>query len=115
MESIQLWARHDEAVRQAIELGGLVHMEKAREELIDVFLLFAIDSGLLKTWVEAFPAPRCEPAIGMEVILPAHLAGRFARLYSLRRTQQFPLMTYESYATMHSVPASVYALQTAIN
>ena len=58
MESIQLWARHDEAVRQAIELGGLVHMEKAREELTDVFLLFAIDSGLLKTGVEAFPAPR---------------------------------------------------------
>ena len=49
-------------------------------------LLFAIDSGRLKTWAEAFPDPRCEPAIGMEVILPAHLAGRFAGLYSLRKT-----------------------------
>jgi len=32
MESIQLWARHGEAVRQAIELGALVPMETASEE-----------------------------------------------------------------------------------
>ena len=30
MESIKLWARHGEAVRQAIELGELVHIETAR-------------------------------------------------------------------------------------
>src|SRR3989454_8521469 len=86
MESIKLWARHGEAVRQAIEVGELVHIETASEELTDEFLLFAIDSGLLKTWTEAFPDPRREPEIGMEVILPAHLAGRFAGLYSLRKT-----------------------------
>src|SRR5437763_7177474 len=45
-----------------------------------------MDSGRLKNWAEAFPDPRCEPAIGEEVILPAHLAGRFAGLYSLRKT-----------------------------
>ena len=86
MESIKLWARNGEAVRQGIELGELVHMETASEELTDAFLLFAIDSGLLETWAEALPDPRREPAIGMEVILPAHLAGRFAGLYSLRKT-----------------------------
>src|SRR2546428_9251056 len=86
MESIKLWARRGEAVRQAIEVGELVHIETASEELTDEFLLFAIDSGLLKTWTEAFPDPRREPEIGMEVILPAHLAGRFAGLYSLRKT-----------------------------
>ena len=86
MESIKLWARNGEAVRQGIELGELVHMETASEELTDAFLLFAIESGLLETWAEAFPAPRREPAIGLEVILPAHLAGRFAGLYSLRKT-----------------------------
>jgi hypothetical protein len=32
MESIKLWARNGEAVRQAIELGALVPMETAREE-----------------------------------------------------------------------------------
>jgi hypothetical protein len=86
MDSIKLWARNGEAVRQAIELGELVHMETASEELTDEFLLFAIDSGLLRSWAETFPDPRCEPEIGMEVILPAHLAGRFAGLYSLRKT-----------------------------
>ena len=86
MESIKLWARNGEAVRQAIELGELVHMETASEELTDEFLLFAIESGLLKQWAEAFPDPRDAPEIGMEVILPAHLAGRFAGLYSLRKT-----------------------------
>ena len=86
MESLKLWARNGEAVRQAIELGELVHMETASEELTDEFLLFAIESGLSKKWAAAFPDPREEPEIGMEVILPAHLAGRFAGLYSLRKT-----------------------------
>src|SRR6266480_3530825 len=86
MDSLRLWARDGEAVRQAIELGEIAHMETASEELTDAFLLFAIESGLLKTWAEAFPDPRSAPEIGMEVILPAHLAGRFAGLYSLRKT-----------------------------
>ena len=85
MDSIKLWARNGEAVCQAIELGELVHMETASEELTDEFLLFAIESGLLKTWAETFPDPRGEPEIGMEVILPAHLAARFAGLYSMRK------------------------------
>ena len=86
MESIKLWARNGEAVRQAIELGELIHLETASEELTDEFLLFAIESGLSKTWAVTFPDPRTEPEIGLEVILPAHLAGRFAGLYSLRKT-----------------------------
>jgi hypothetical protein len=85
MDSIRLWARNSAAVCQAIELGEIAHIETASEELTDEFLLFAIESGLLKTWAEAFPDPRREPEIGMEVILPAHIAGRFAGLYSLRK------------------------------
>jgi len=85
MDSLRLWARDGEAVRQAIELGEIAHMETASEELTDAFLLFAIESGLLQTWAEAFPDPRREPEIGMEVILPAHLAARFAGLYSMRK------------------------------
>src|SRR5438105_6018142 len=85
MDSIKLWARNGEAVRQAIELGELVHMETASEELTDEFLLFAIESGLLQTWAQTFPDPRGEPEIGMEVILPAHMAARFAGLYSMRK------------------------------
>src|SRR5947199_9897079 len=85
MDSLRLWARDGEAVRQAIELGEIAHMETASEELTDEFLLFAIESGLLQTWAEAFPDPRREPEIGMEVILPAHMAARFAGLYSMRK------------------------------
>jgi hypothetical protein len=85
MDSIKLWARNGEAVRQAIELGAMAHIETASEELTDEFLLFAIESGLLKSWARSFPDPRCEPEIAMEVLLPAHIAARFAGLYSMRK------------------------------
>src|SRR5881396_3153360 len=73
MDTIKLWGRDGDAVRQAIELGELVHLDTAREELTDEFLLFAIESGLLAKWAEAFPDPRCDPEICMEVILASHL------------------------------------------
>src|SRR5256714_6004640 len=85
MGSMKLWARDGEAVRQAIELGEIAHIETASEELTDEFLLCAIDSGLLKRWAGAFPDPRSAPEIPMEVILPAHIAARFAGLYSMRK------------------------------
>jgi Transposase DDE domain len=85
MDSLKLWARNGEAVRQAIELGEIAHIETASEELTDEFLLFAIASGLLKRWAGAFPDPRRAPEITMEVILPAHIAARFAGLYSMRK------------------------------
>ena len=58
METIKLWARNGDAVRQAIELGELAHLDTASEELTDEFLLFALQSGLLSQWAEAFPDPR---------------------------------------------------------
>jgi hypothetical protein len=85
MDRIKLWARDGEAVRRAIELGEMAHIETASEELTDEFLLFALESGLSKTWADAFPDPRDEPEIGMEVLLPAHMAARFAGLYSMRK------------------------------
>src|SRR5215468_7362078 len=85
MDTIKLWARNSDAVRQAIELGELVHLETASEELTDEFLLFAIKSGLLTQWADAFPDPRSDPEIRMEVILASHLAARFAGLYSMRK------------------------------
>ena len=86
MDTIKLWARNGDAVRQALELGELVHLDTASEELTDEFLLFAIQSGLLAKWAEAFPDPREEPEIGMAVILASHLAARFAGLYSMRKS-----------------------------
>jgi hypothetical protein len=68
VDTIKLWARHGDAVRQAIELGELVRLDTAREELPDAFLLFAIQSGLLSQWAETFPDPRHEPEISLAVI-----------------------------------------------
>lgn len=72
-------------MRQAIELGELVHLDTAREELTEAFLLFAIASGLLSKWANACPDPRCAPEISMEVLVASHLAARFAGLYSRRK------------------------------
>ena len=82
MESIKLLARNGEAVRHALELGEILHMETASEELTDEFLIFAIKSGLLKSWAEGFPDPRQWSEVSMEVILAASLAARFAELVS---------------------------------
>jgi DDE family transposase len=86
MDSINLLARNGDAVRQALELGEILHMDTASEELTDEFLLFAIKSGLLKQWAAAFPDPRHWSEISIEVIIAASMAARFARLYSLRKT-----------------------------
>jgi hypothetical protein len=85
MDTIKLIARNGEAVRHAIELGDIVHMHTASEELTDEFLLFAISSGLLKGWADTFPDPRQEAEIGMNVILAASVAARFAGLYAFRK------------------------------
>lgn len=86
MDTIELWARNGEAVREAIELGDLVHLETSTEELTDEFLLFAIESGLLNRWAASFPDPRHEPEIGMDILLASQLAARFAKIYSLRKS-----------------------------
>ena len=85
MDTIKLWGRDGDAVRQAIELGELVHLDTAREELTDACLLFAIERGLLAKWAEAFPDPRCAPESRMEVIVASHLAARLAGLSSMRK------------------------------
>src|SRR5262249_54498792 len=87
MDTIQLWARNGDAVRQAIELGALVHLDTASEELTDEFLLFVIQSGLLAKWADAFPDPRRDPEIRMEGILSSHLAARFAGVCSMRKAR----------------------------
>ncbi len=84
-------------MRQAIELGEIAHIETASAELTDAFLLCAIERGLLQTWAETFPAPRRAPEIGMEVLLPAHMAARFAGLYSMRKAGYVVTTNFASY------------------
>lgn len=85
MDTIELIARNDGAVRHALDLSDIVHIDTSSEELTDEFLLFAINSGLLKGWAEGFPDPRQEGEMGMEVISAAALAARFAGIYSFRK------------------------------
>ena len=85
MDSLKLWARNGAAVRQAIELGEIAHIETASEEFTDEFLLLAIESGLLKSWAGSFPEPRGAPEMAMAVLLPAPIAARFAGLDSRRK------------------------------
>ena len=58
MESIKLLARNGEAVRHALELGEILHIDTASKEVTDEFLLFASKSGLLEQWADCFPDPR---------------------------------------------------------
>ena len=85
MDTIKLIARNGDAVREAIELGDIVHMATASEELTDEFMLFAIKSGVLQEWAQGFPDPRKDAEIGMDVIIATSLAARFAGIYSLRK------------------------------
>jgi hypothetical protein len=86
MESIKLIARNGEAVRGAIEMGEIIHLDTASEEITDEFLLFAIESGLLEKWGTTFPDPRKEAEIDMKVLLATSLAARFAGIYSMRKS-----------------------------
>lgn len=86
MDRIKLIARNGEAVRESLERGDVLHLDTASEEITDEFLLFAIESGLLKQWAESFPDPRAWSEISCEVILATQLAGRFAAVYSQRKS-----------------------------
>src|SRR6266849_4233974 len=83
---VELVARNGTAVRQALEMGEWWHLTTSSEEITDEFLLFAIESGLLTEWAQAFPDPRQSPEVSVEVIWAASLAARFAGLYSMRKT-----------------------------
>lgn len=86
MESIRLFARNGEAVRRALERGEFTYPDTASEEITDEFLLFAIQSGLLRQWAADFPDPRAWAEISCEVILAAELTARFAGIYSQRKS-----------------------------
>ena len=84
MESRTWWARHGEAVREAIELGAMAPIETAREECTDALLLCAIARGLVQRWAGACPEPRRAPEIPLAVLVPAPRAARCAGLSSRR-------------------------------
>ena len=85
MERSKLWARHGEAVRQAIAWGEMAHSETASEACTEAFLRCAIARGLVKNWAGSCPEPRGEPERARAGSFPAPSAARFAGLDSLRQ------------------------------
>lgn len=86
MEPIKLWGRNGEAVRRGIEAGKILDLDTASEEITDEFLLFAINSGLLRQWSDGFPDPRRWRQIKMEALLAAHMDCAPLRAALLSRT-----------------------------
>jgi len=71
-------------VLEALRQGNIRAIEVATEEMPDLFLHYAIDSGLLENLAKTFPDPRHQqPEIGMHLLLAGGIAGHFAGLYAL--------------------------------
>jgi len=83
---IYLSHRPDE-VLDALRRGEITAIDTAVEELPDLFLLYAIDSGLLDGLADSFPDPRYQqPEIAMRILLAAGMVGHFAGLYALSQS-----------------------------
>ena len=71
-------------VLQALREGNIRAIEIAAEEMPDLFLHYAIESGLLETLAKSFPDPRTQqPEVSLYILLAAGIAGHFAGLYAL--------------------------------
>jgi hypothetical protein len=78
--------RPDE-VPDALRRGRMLALETTAQAMPDVFLLYAIESGLLEPLANPFPDPRQQPPeIPMRRLLAVGLAGRFAGLYALSQS-----------------------------
>ena len=87
MNTLTYLANRPDEVLEALRHGEITALETATEQLPDMFLLYAIESGLLDKLADSFPDPRTQqPEIGMRIILAAGLAGHFAGLYALSQS-----------------------------
>ncbi|MCG3159086.1 MAG: hypothetical protein JMDDDDMK_00062 [Acidobacteria bacterium] len=109
MEPIKLWGRNGEAVRRGIEAGKIFHLDTASEEITDEFLLFAINSGLLRQWSDGFPDPRRWPQIKMEALLKSG-GWLLQKLTSTRYSETvFYLLTVLLSYSLYHLFANTYA------
>jgi hypothetical protein len=87
MSALTYLPNRPDQVLAALRQGQIVALETATEQLPDLFLLYAIESGLLTGLSNSFPDPRCQqPEIDMSILLAAGLAGHFAGLYALSQS-----------------------------
>lgn len=87
MNTLTYLANRPDAVLEALRHGEITALETATEQLPDMFLLYAIESGLLDKLASSFPDPRIQQAeISMRILLAAGIAGHFAGLYALSQS-----------------------------
>ena len=71
-------------VLDALRQGLVTAIDVATEEVPDLFLIYAIESGLLDELATSFPDPRTQnPEIPMRLLLAAGIIGHFTGLYAL--------------------------------
>ncbi len=83
---IVLLREHRAAVLDALHQGRVDSIEAATDEVTDLHVLFALQSGLLAECADAFPDPRADPEIPVSVLLTASIAAAFQGEYALRES-----------------------------
>src|SRR5438105_4152199 len=86
MSALTYLAHRPDEVLAALRCGDVTYIDVATEQLPDYFLLYALESGLLKGLANSFPDPRDQPEIQMQILLAAGIAGHFAGLYALSQS-----------------------------
>lgn len=87
MNTLSFLSHRPEEVLDALRQGNIVAVDTAIEQLPDLFLLYAVESGLLGNLAGSFPDPRYkQPEISMQTLLAAGIAGHFTGLYALSQS-----------------------------
>src|SRR5947209_9315507 len=87
MPALNYLTHRPDEVLEALRHGEITALETAVEQLADLFLLYALESGLLDRLAQTFPDPRQQqPEIPMRLLLGAGIVGHFAGLYALSQS-----------------------------
>lgn len=87
MNTLTFLSHRPEEVLEALRHGNIVALDTAIEQLPDLFLIYALESGLLRHLADSFPDPRYQqPEIPIQTLLAAGIAGHFTGLYALSQS-----------------------------
>lgn len=87
MNTLTFLSHRPEEVLEALRQGNIVALDTAIEQMPDLFLIYAIESGLLGNLADSFPDPRYQqPEIPIQTLLAAGIAGHFTGLYALSQS-----------------------------
>jgi Transposase DDE domain len=80
---LRLLSQNPEEVLARLRQGYVEYLGFAADQVTDLHVLYALKSGLLEECARAFPDPRLDPEIPIEVLLTASVAGAFQGEYAL--------------------------------